>query len=64
MSLDTEIKEIEISGVLKKIAPGDIIISEAGNKIKYSSPINGILFNVAPLSMIEKQYPHTWVPIL
>ena len=64
MSLDTEIKEIEVSGVLKKIAPGDIIISEAGNKIKYSSQINGILFNVAPLSMIEKQYPHTWIPIL
>jgi hypothetical protein len=64
MSLDTDIKEIEISGVLKKIAPGDIIISEAGNKIKYSSPIKGILFNVAPLSMIEKQYPHTWIPIL
>lgn len=64
MSLDIDIKEIEISGVLKKIAPGDIIISEAGNKIKYSSPINGILFNVAPLSMIEKQYPHTWIPIL
>ena len=64
MSLDTDIKEIEVSGVLKKIAPGDIIISEAGNKIKYSSQINGMLFNVAPLSMIEKQYPHTWIPIL
>lgn len=64
MSLDKEIKEIEISGVLKKILPGDIIISEAGNKIKYFSQINGILFNIAPLSMIEKQYPHTWIPIL
>jgi hypothetical protein len=64
MSLDADIKEIEISGVLKKISPGDIIISEAGNKIKYYSPINGIFFNVAPLSMIEKQYPHTWLPIL
>ena len=64
MSLDTELKEIEISGVLKKISPGDIIISEAGNKIKYSSQIKGILFNIAPLSMIEKQYPHTWIPIL
>jgi hypothetical protein len=64
MSLDTELKEIEISGVLKKIYPGDIIISEAGNKIKYSSQIKGILFNIAPLSMIEKQYPHTWIPIL
>jgi hypothetical protein len=64
MSLDENVKELEISGVLKKINPGDIIISEAGNKIKYSSSINGILFNVAPLSMIEKQYPHTWIPIL
>jgi hypothetical protein len=64
MSLDTDTKEIEVSGVLKKIAPGDIIISEAGNKIKYYSQINGMLFNVAPLSMIEKQYPHTWIPIL
>jgi hypothetical protein len=64
ISLDTEPKEIDISGVLKKILPGDIIISEAGNKIKYLNQIDGILFNVAPLSMIEKQYPHTWIPIL
>jgi len=43
---------------------GDVIIFEAGKEVKYDSMnLECIYFYIAPLFMLEKQYPQKWIPI-
>lgn len=44
---------------------GSILLFESGKKIVYdSSNVKVLSFSIAPLSMLERQYPNKWIPIL
>lgn len=56
---------IEINGLQRSVSSGTLILFEAGKKIVYKDPEVKILtFSIAPLSLLERQYPQKWIPIL
>lgn len=56
--------EIYINNDRIVMSSGDLVISEAGNSIRYAENNKFIIFYVAPMSTIKKQYPGKWIPIL
>lgn len=64
ISLDSEKSKISINETNFDINPGDIIISEAGNKIVYYNKFKSIVFYVSPLSEIKNQYSQKWIPLI
>ncbi len=64
VSLDDNINKIFINEKEADILPGDMIVSEAGNKIVYSNPFKSLVFYVLPLSMIKNQYSQKWIPLI
>lgn len=64
VSLDSNISKVLINGTEFEIKPGDIIISEAGNKIVYRNKLKSIVFYVSPLSEIKNQYSQKWIPLV
>lgn len=56
---------ITVNDVKETCPKGSLLLFESGKKIVYSDNTTKVLsFSIAPLSMIEKQYPHKWIPIL
>jgi len=54
-----------INGVLYPTPAGTILLFEAGKKIIYGEEsIKLLTFNIAPVPMLERQYPQKWIPIL
>lgn len=64
ISLDSQKSKISINETNFDINPGDIIISEAGNKIVYYNKFKSIVFYVSPLSEIKNQYSQKWIPLV
>lgn len=64
VSLDFKKTKVSINDTDFEIDPGDIIISEAGNKIIYSNKFKSIVFYVSPLSEIKNQYSQKWIPLV
>ncbi len=63
--LDGEGQEISVGKEIISVKNGDIVLFEAGHKITYSSEsLNMISFSIAPLSLLQGQYPQKWIPIL
>jgi len=64
VSLDEAINKIFINEKEIDLVVGDIVVSEAGNKVVYSSQFRSLVFYVLPLSMIKNQYPQKWIPLI
>ncbi len=64
ISLDSQKSKVSINDTDLEINPGDIIISEAGNKIVYYNKFKSIVFYVSPLSEIKNQYSQKWIPLV
>jgi hypothetical protein len=64
ISLDSQKSKVSINETDFEIHPGDIIISEAGNKIVYYNKFKSIVFYVSPLSEIKNQYSQKWMPLV
>jgi len=64
ISLDSHKSKVSINDTIFEIEPGDIIISESGNKIVYSNKFKSVVFYVSPLSEIKNQYSQKWIPLV
>jgi hypothetical protein len=64
ISLDSQKSKVSINDTDFEINSGDIIISEAGNKIVYYNKFKSIVFYVSPLSEIKNQYSQKWIPLV
>lgn len=64
ISLDSNKSKVSINDTGFELEPGDIIISEAGNKIVYYNKFKSIVFYVSPLSEIKNQYSQKWIPLV
>jgi hypothetical protein len=64
ISLDSEKTRLLINEEEFEIEPGEIIVSEAGNKIVYSNRFKSIVIYVSPLSEIKNQYSQKWIPLV
>jgi hypothetical protein len=64
ISLDSNKSKVSINGTDFEINPGDIIVSESGNKIIYYNKFKSIVFYVSPLSEIKNQYSQKWIPLV
>jgi hypothetical protein len=46
------------------VNPGDVLLFEAGHKVAFGNSNSLVIsFNVAPLSMLNGQYPNKWIPL-
>lgn len=64
ISLDTVISDMYINENSLILNPGDMVVSEAGNRIKYSKPFKSLVFYVSPISTIKNQYSQKWIPLV
>jgi hypothetical protein len=64
ISLDSNRSKVSINGTDFEMNPGDIIVSESGNKIIYYNKFKSIVFYVSPLSEIKNQYSQKWIPLV
>jgi hypothetical protein len=56
---------IKINNETFKTPSGAILLFEAGKKVVYSNNnIKILTFSIAPIPMLEKQYPQKWIPII
>jgi hypothetical protein len=56
---------VKINDIQESSRNGSILLFESGKKIVYdSSNVKVLSFSIAPLSMLERQYPNKWIPIL
>ena len=62
--LDGYNNKISINEKTLEISIGDILISEAGNKIQYHNSFKSLLFCILPLSLINNQSSQRWVPLV
>ena len=58
---DTKLK---VSETEVDVNPGDALLFEAGHKLVFGNSNNLVIsFSIAPLSMINGQYPNKWIPL-
>lgn len=55
--------KIKINKVPLTLNPGDVIISEAGNRVAYLSSFKSLNIQVLPLSELKGQYLEKWIPL-
>lgn len=54
-----------INGISYPTPKGTILLFEAGKRIVYGEEnVKLLTFSIAPIAMLEKQYPQKWIPIL
>jgi len=54
-----------INGTSYSTPKGTILLFEAGKRIVYGeADVKLLTFSVAPIAMLERQYPQKWIPIL
>jgi hypothetical protein len=63
LNLGDSISNIKINEVSLPLNPGDIIISEAGNKITYLDSFKSLNIQVMPVSELKGQYLEKWIPL-
>lgn len=57
--------KVSVNNIVESSSNGCLLLFESGKKIVYdSNDIKVLSFSIAPLSMLERQYPHKWIPIL
>lgn len=64
ISLDNASSSLFINENSLTLNQGDIVVSEAGNKIKYTRPFKSIVFYASPVSTIKNQYSQKWIPLV
>ena len=56
---------VKVNDSQEPYCSGSLLLFESGKKIVYdSSSVKVLSFSIAPLSMLERQYPNKWIPIL
>ena len=56
--------KVNISKTINVVNPGDILLFEAGHRVAFGNSNSLVIsFNVAPLSMLNGQYPNKWIPL-
>lgn len=58
-----ENSSITIDDNKTEVKPGLILFFESGRKIRYSKNMKILSCNIAPMSMLQFQYPQKWIPI-
>lgn len=53
-----------VDGEKIKASAGLILLFESGRKIKYDQEIKVLSCNIAPMSMLQFQYPQKWIPLV
>lgn len=57
--------KVTVNDIQESSATGSLLLFESSKKIVYGSSDTKVLsFSIAPLSMLERQYPNRWIPIL
>jgi len=55
--------KIKINEALLTLNPGDVVISEAGNRVVYLSSFKSLNIQVLPVSELRGQYLEKWIPL-
>lgn len=61
--LGDSISSIKINEVSLSLNPGDVVISEAGNKVIYLDSFKSLDIQVLPVSELKGQYLEKWIPL-
>ena len=63
LHLGDSVSNIKINEVPLTLNPGDIVISEAGNKVTYLDSFKSLNIQVLPVSELKGQYLEKWIPL-
>jgi hypothetical protein len=63
MCLDDSTANIKINEIHLSLSPGDIVISEAGNRVAYLNSFKSLNIQVLPMSELKGQYLEKWIPL-
>jgi hypothetical protein len=61
--LGDSVSSIKINEVFLSLNPGDVVISEAGNKVIYLDSFKSLDIQVLPVSELKGQYLEKWIPL-
>lgn len=63
LCLGESVGNIKINEISLSLNPGDIVISEAGNKVIYLDSFRSLNIQVLPVSELKGQYLEKWIPL-
>ena len=63
LSLEDSVSKIRINEVDISLSLGDIVISEAGNRVVYLDSFKSLNIQVLPVSELKGQYLEKWIPL-
>lgn len=63
LCLEDSVSRIKINEIDLSLNLGDIVISEAGNKITYLDSFKSLNIQVVPVSELKGQYLEKWIPL-
>jgi hypothetical protein len=63
LCLEDSVSRIKINEIEMSLSLGDIVISEAGNKIIYLDSFKSLNIQVLPVSELKGQYLEKWIPL-
>jgi len=63
LHLGDSASKIKINEALLTLNPGDVVISEAGNRVVYLSSFKSLNIQVLPVSELKGQYLEKWIPL-
>lgn len=63
LHLGDSVSNIKINETFLVLNPGDIVISEAGNKVTYLDSFKSLNIQVLPVSELKGQYLEKWIPL-
>jgi hypothetical protein len=63
LCLDNSVANIKINEIDISLSLGDVVISEAGNKITYLNSFKSLSIQFLPVSELKGQYLEKWIPL-
>ena len=63
LHLGDSVSSVKINEIQIDLNPGDIVISEAGNKVTYLDSFKSLNIQVLPVSELKGQYLEKWIPL-
>lgn len=63
LCLDDSTYKIKINETILSLSLGDIVISEAGNRVVYLDSFKSLSIQVLPVSELKGQYMGNWIPL-
>lgn len=63
LHLGDSVSNIKINETFLTLNPGDIVISEAGNKVAYLDSFKSLNIQALPVSELKGQYLEKWIPL-